>query len=185
MRRPTSRYSTRLQAPSLTCHRRAKSAAISPGPLKSADLHEFCLQSQHEGSRAGSGSWAVSLGGRPSRLLLPGKRILAAHGALLLQHLYEHHPLTIRYPQLIASSFILNHCSTPNEFPLHPYLHSFSNIRSRADLLAPCLLPDVAPSDIAGSEAEFSFAAGDFLEVYGDAPGAFRADPLKSDQGPD
>ncbi|BGO99784.1 hypothetical protein NBRC10513v2_004011 [Rhodotorula toruloides] len=74
---------------------------------------------------------------------------------------------------LIASSFILNNCSTPNEFTLHPYLHSFSNIRSREDLLAPCLIPDVAPSDIAGGEAEFSFAAGDFLEVYGDAPGSW------------
>lgn len=75
--------------------------------------------------------------------------------------------------QLIASSFILNNCSTPSEFTLHPYLHSFSNIRSREDLLHPCLIPDVAPNDIAGGEAEFSFAAGDFLEVYGDAPGAF------------
>ncbi|GEM09728.1 UPF0586 protein C9orf41-like protein [Rhodotorula toruloides] len=74
---------------------------------------------------------------------------------------------------LIASSFILNNCTTPDEFTLHPYLHSFSNIRSREDLLAPCLIPDVAPSDIAGGEAEFSFAAGDFLEVYGDSPGSW------------
>ncbi len=80
-----------------------------------------------------------------------------------------------RFPQLIASAYILNHASEPNSIPLYPYLHSLSNIRSREDLLTPCYLPDVNPNEIAGGPADFSFAAGDFLEVYGDAPGTSRA----------
>lgn len=77
--------------------------------------------------------------------------------------------------QLIASHFILNHTASPNAYTLHPFLHSFSNIRTSADLLAPCYLPDVRTDEIArpGSEAEFSFAAGDFLDLYADAPGEF------------
>ncbi|GAA6015119.1 hypothetical protein JCM8202_004886 [Rhodotorula sphaerocarpa] len=71
---------------------------------------------------------------------------------------------------LIASAFILNHAPEPNSIPLYPYLHSISNIRSRQDLLAHCWIPDVNPNEIAGGAADFSFAAGDFLEVYGDTP---------------
>ncbi|GAA5983692.1 hypothetical protein JCM11641_000935 [Rhodosporidiobolus odoratus] len=74
---------------------------------------------------------------------------------------------------LIASAFILNSTSHINEFPLYPYLHSFSNTRSKADLLTPCYIPDVAPDEIAGGEADFSFAAGDFLELYDNAPGSW------------
>ncbi|TNY18323.1 N2227-domain-containing protein [Rhodotorula diobovata] len=78
---------------------------------------------------------------------------------------------------LIASHFILNHTASPNAYTLHPFLHSFSNIRTSADLLAPCYLPDVRTDEIArpGSEAEFSFAAGDFLDLYADAPGSWDA----------
>ncbi|GAA6001344.1 hypothetical protein JCM10207_006617 [Rhodosporidiobolus poonsookiae] len=74
---------------------------------------------------------------------------------------------------LIASAFILNSTSQINEFALYPYLHSFSNIRTKADLLLPSHIPDVSPDVIADSPADFSFAAGDFLELYGDAPGSF------------
>lgn len=73
--------------------------------------------------------------------------------------------------QLIASAYILNHAPEPNSIPIYPYLHSLSNIRSKQDLLAPCYIPDVNPNEIAGGPADFSFAAGDFLEVYGDGPG--------------
>ncbi|BGP16379.1 hypothetical protein JCM10213_004922 [Rhodosporidiobolus nylandii] len=76
---------------------------------------------------------------------------------------------------LIASAFLLNACSTPNEFPLYPYIHSFSNTRSKEDLLRPCFIPDVAPDEIAGGEADFSFAAGDFLELYGCDQGTWDA----------
>lgn len=68
---------------------------------------------------------------------------------------------------LICSSHILNNTTASDQYALHPYLHSFSNSRSREDLLTPVLVPDVLPSSIEGGLADFSFAAGDFLEVYG------------------
>ncbi|GAA5916907.1 hypothetical protein JCM8208_005481 [Rhodotorula glutinis] len=80
---------------------------------------------------------------------------------------------------LIASHFILNHTSHANSYALHPYLHSLSNVRSNADLLAPSYIPDVRPDEIAApapgkgtdatttTTATFSFAAGEFVELYG------------------
>lgn len=51
-------------------------------------------------------------------------------------------------------------------------MHTFSNTRSRADLLAPIYIPDVLPSDISASRGDFSFAAGSFEEVYGKENGS-------------
>lgn len=96
---------------------------------------------------------------------------------------------------LIASSFILNQsvhldmvkretlsrvviCILPysttsrRQFEFYPYLHSFSNRRSKEDLLKPSHLPDVLPSDLITSGGDFSFAAGDFLELYSDETGS-------------
>lgn len=73
-----------------------------------------------------------------------------------------------------------------NQYKLHPFIHSFSNIPSNATLLQPIYIPDVLPlslndheydenDSIAGenkdeeARAEFSVAAGDFNEVYGGA----------------
>ncbi|ORY89407.1 N2227-like protein-domain-containing protein [Leucosporidium creatinivorum] len=74
---------------------------------------------------------------------------------------------------LIASSLLLNNISHPNQFTLHPYLHSFSNFRNSTDLLAPVQIPDVLPSDVGETRGDFSFAAGDFLEVYRDEHGTY------------
>lgn len=121
-------------------------------------------------------SWQPSLGhahrvSAPTRLLLSSQRVFAAHGQSDSYFPMYDVDLTSVYLQLIASAFILNHAPEPNSIPLYPYLHSISNIRSRQDLLAPCWIPDVNPNEIAGGAADFSFAAGDFLEVYGDTPG--------------
>lgn len=74
---------------------------------------------------------------------------------------------------LIASNWILNESSVDDRQELYPYLHSFSNVRDRTDLLTPSWIPDVDPSQIVDKDddglerGEFSFAAGDFLELYG------------------
>ncbi|GAA5947393.1 hypothetical protein JCM3775_004294, partial [Rhodotorula graminis] len=88
---------------------------------------------------------------------------------------------------LVASHFVLNHTAEVGAYALYPYVHSMSNVRSREDLVAPCFVPDVRPDAIArpdtdadgdgggdgdsgsgsGSGAEFSFAAGEFVELYG------------------
>ncbi|GAA5894400.1 carnosine N-methyltransferase family protein [Sporobolomyces salmoneus] len=83
---------------------------------------------------------------------------------------------------LIASSFILNSTTRVNEHAIYPYLHSFSNIRNKEDLLSPCWIPDVDPNEIVPSSedgteggGDFSFAAGDFLELYGNGTGDWDA----------
>ena len=79
---------------------------------------------------------------------------------------------------LIASNWILNESSVDDRQELYPYLHSFSNVRDRTDLLTPSWIPDVDPSQIVDKgdddgleRGEFSFAAGDFLELYGRSQG--------------
>lgn len=56
------------------------------------------------------------------------------------------------------------------QFPIYPYLHSFSNhLTTRDNLLKECSIPDVLPSTVLASvdQPDFSFVAGDFEEVYG------------------
>lgn len=133
-------------------------------------------------------SWQPSLGhahrvSAPTRLLLSSQRVFAAHGQSDSYFPMYDVDLTSKCLQLIASAFILNHAPEPNSIPLYPYLHSISNIRSRQDLLAPCWIPDVNPNEITGGAADFSFAAGDFLEVYGDTPGELSSPTWLSGTG--
>lgn len=66
---------------------------------------------------------------------------------------------------LLASHFILNRTSKINQHTIYPFVHSFSNLRKKEDLLRAITVPDVLPSDILGQD--FSLVAGDFEEVYG------------------
>ncbi|KAH7106861.1 N2227-domain-containing protein [Auriculariales sp. MPI-PUGE-AT-0066] len=65
---------------------------------------------------------------------------------------------------LLASHFILNRTSKINQHTIYPFIHSFSNVRRREDLLRQVRVPDVLPSAILGRD--FSLVAGDFVEVY-------------------
>ncbi|KZV96043.1 N2227-domain-containing protein [Exidia glandulosa HHB12029] len=67
---------------------------------------------------------------------------------------------------LFASHFILNRTRKIHQHTIYPFIHSFSNLRRREDLLKAVTIPDVLPSDILGRD--FSLVAGDFEEVYGD-----------------
>jgi len=62
-------------------------------------------------------------------------------------------------------------CKEVNTYTLYPWVHQFSNNMAQTDQLRPVLFPDVSPSDMP-SNANFSMAAGDFLEVYED-PGLY------------
>lgn len=89
---------------------------------------------------------------------------------------------------LIASNWCLNECvkpgtthlilsylplrrsrsSTETPHQIHPHVHSFSNHMSTASsLLLPVTIPDVTPASLLAPGADFSYVAGDFLEVYG------------------
>lgn len=52
------------------------------------------------------------------------------------------------------------------QWSIHPYAHSLNNMRSKSDVLHPVKVPDVMPQSVSTSSGDFSFAAGDFVEVY-------------------
>lgn len=86
----------------------------------------------------------------------------------------------ISYHQLLASSYILNHVPEANVHTLYPWVHSFSNHKSRADHLKSVQVPDVYPATTLGSvenAGEMSMSASDFLLLYGheDQKDAFDA----------
>ncbi|CDS13701.1 hypothetical protein LRAMOSA05875 [Lichtheimia ramosa] len=68
---------------------------------------------------------------------------------------------------LVASNFVLNRMSKAGEYEIYPFVHSFSNIRLSSEQLAPVRVPDIVPSNLP-STVDFSMAAGEFVEVYGD-----------------
>ncbi|KAG4444094.1 hypothetical protein IFR05_000447 [Cadophora sp. M221] len=77
----------------------------------------------------------------------------------------------ISYHQLIASSYILNHCPKPQAHILFPWVHSFSNHRSRTNHLRSVLVPDIHPAttlEAVENPGTMSMSASDFLLLYGD-----------------
>jgi carnosine N-methyltransferase len=77
----------------------------------------------------------------------------------------------ISYHQLLASSYILNHCPAPQAHTIYPWAHSFSNHKSRANHLKSIQVPDLHPGMTLGSTeyaGEMSMSASDFLLLYGD-----------------
>jgi carnosine N-methyltransferase len=76
----------------------------------------------------------------------------------------------ISYHQLLASSYILNHCPSVSQHTIHPWAHSFSNHKSRQRHLQAVSVPDVHPATAmqAGNCGEMSMSASDFLCLYGD-----------------
>ncbi|KAK4056676.1 hypothetical protein OIO90_002228 [Microbotryomycetes sp. JL221] len=68
---------------------------------------------------------------------------------------------------IIASSLFLNNAERIDQYTLYPHVHTFSNTRNKQDLLKAITLPDVLATDTNASQGDFSFAAGDWLEIYG------------------
>ncbi|EGS17483.1 S-adenosylmethionine-dependent methyltransferase-like protein [Thermochaetoides thermophila DSM 1495] len=78
----------------------------------------------------------------------------------------------ISYHQLLASSYILNTCERAGMHTIYPWIHTFSNHRSRANHLRGYSIPDIHPAT-ALAEAEktrrvgtMSMSAADFLCLY-------------------
>ncbi|KAF9225053.1 N2227-domain-containing protein [Gyrodon lividus] len=67
---------------------------------------------------------------------------------------------------LLSSYLILNKTESVEEHMIYPYIHSFSNIPSKAAMLRSVKIPDVLPSDLPPG-SDFSLVAGDFEEIYG------------------
>ncbi|XP_011500547.1 PREDICTED: UPF0586 protein C9orf41 isoform X2 [Ceratosolen solmsi marchali] len=66
---------------------------------------------------------------------------------------------------LFASHFVLNKCRSINSFKVHPWVHQYMNNLQPEHQTQEVYFPDVNPSDLP-ENAQFSMAAGDFLEVY-------------------
>ncbi|KAG8236240.1 hypothetical protein J437_LFUL010993, partial [Ladona fulva] len=68
---------------------------------------------------------------------------------------------------LFGSNFILNRCEGPNSLQVHPWVHQSVNCLKSEDQTRGVRFPDVNPSCLP-PQAQFSMAAGDFLEIYVD-----------------
>ncbi|KAJ8679938.1 hypothetical protein QAD02_015725 [Eretmocerus hayati] len=66
---------------------------------------------------------------------------------------------------LFASHFVLNKCREVNSFRVHPWVHQYMNNLQPGDQTRGISFPDINPSELPET-AQFSMAAGDFLEVY-------------------
>lgn len=76
----------------------------------------------------------------------------------------------ISFHQLLASAYILNRVPAANSHTLYPWVHSFSNHKSRDSHLKCVQIPDVHPATKLGSienPGEMSMSASDFLLLYG------------------
>ncbi|PBP24380.1 methyltransferase family [Diplocarpon rosae] len=77
----------------------------------------------------------------------------------------------ISYHQLIASSYILNSCAKAQAHTLFPWVHSFSNHKSRSNHLKSVQIPDIHPGTVLSQVEEpgaMSMSASDFILLYGD-----------------
>ncbi|KAK7792666.1 hypothetical protein R5R35_012025 [Gryllus longicercus] len=68
---------------------------------------------------------------------------------------------------LFASNFVLNRCRGTNLHKVYPWVHQFVNNLAAAHQTEGVSFPDINPAELP-SDAHFSMAAGDFLEVYTD-----------------
>lgn len=67
---------------------------------------------------------------------------------------------------LLSSYFVLNRTKDTHQHTIYPYVHTFSNVRHHAHIIAPITIPDVRPGDLP-DPSDFSLVAGDFIEIYG------------------
>lgn len=81
----------------------------------------------------------------------------------------------ISYHQLLASSYILNSCDRAGRHTIYPWIHSFSNHKSRANQFTAYSIPDVQPQQAlaettaaGGKIGTMQMCAADFLCLYGD-----------------
>jgi len=98
------------------------------------------------------------------RVLVPG----AGLGRLVFEICaagYHAEGNEISYHQLLTSSFILNHTSQANEWPLYPWALNFSNHVRREDQLRRVMIPDVHPASIR-SLGSMGMTTGDFCVLY-------------------
>lgn len=89
----------------------------------------------------------------------------------------------ISYHQLLASAYILNFCPQNENHTIYPWIHSFSNHKTRSNHLRSVRIPDIHPGRALHSNpqaGEMSMSASDFLLLYGAAERADSYDAVAS-----
>jgi len=92
----------------------------------------------------------------------------------------------ISYHQLLASSYILNCCHSAGQHTIYPWVHSFSNHKTRANHLRGYTVPDVHVATEVGKSHEkgvfgsMQMSAADFLCEYSDEEHAETYDAVAS-----
>lgn len=77
---------------------------------------------------------------------------------------------------LYTSAYILNSSSASNQFVIHPFCHSLSNIRTSDGATREIPIPDVNPAqELLQGGGNMSMAAGDWLDIYQDQDGQWDA----------
>lgn len=104
------------------------------------------------------------------KVLIPGAG-LARLVFELCQRGFETQGNEISFHQLLASNYILNHCSGAGAHTVYPWVHSFSNHFNRSQQLQGVSIPDTNPSTLTVNEnvktGAMSMSASDFLCLYG------------------
>jgi len=79
------------------------------------------------------------------------------------------------YHMLLGSNLILNRSERPECFSIFPFALSLPNRKGRWDHLRAVKIPDICPMDALRQGAQFSMAAGEFVEVYKNQTNAWDA----------
>jgi len=92
----------------------------------------------------------------------------------------------ISYHQLLASSYILNCVESAGQHTIFPWIHTFSNHKSRVNHLRGYAVPDIhcatelAKAEQRGPIGQMTMVAADFLCLYGDSDHADMYDAVAS-----
>ncbi|OHE97421.1 hypothetical protein CORC01_07326 [Colletotrichum orchidophilum] len=117
----------------------------------------------------------------PLKVLVPG----AGLGRLVFDLCRNGHDAEgneISYHQLLASSYILNCTKAAGQHKIYPWVHSFSNHRTRQNHLRSCAVPDIHPAtelaQAGPTVGSMSMCAADFLCLYADEDHAAAYDAV-------
>ncbi|XP_033100888.1 carnosine N-methyltransferase-like [Anneissia japonica] len=102
--------------------------------------------------------------GEPKKVLVPGAGLgRLAFEIAKLGYMCQGNEFSMI--MLIAANFILNRSGGINSYTLYPWVHQYTNNKGSEDQVKAIKIPDICTQSLP-QDANFSMAAGDFLEVY-------------------
>ncbi|KAI1438223.1 N2227-like protein-domain-containing protein [Xylaria sp. CBS 124048] len=162
--------------------RRERAACYGPvfRALEAEEQRRVAAAEMESGTETGSPSPEPAM--PPLKVLVPG----AGLGRLVFDLCllgYDTEGNEISYHQLLASSYILNSCERADCHRIYPWIHSFSNHRSRDNQFTSYSIPDVHPQQTLNEMVRsgrrvgtMQMCAADFLRLYSDEEHAGQYD---------